>query len=90
VTQPARIARPGGKKTHARATHTLPRGSLDERNPPTPLATHAPTLRFRAHRPVCWPPDRTYRAVQGDILRFLLVSRASNRRPPASAGEAAV
>ena len=28
-------------------------------------------------------------AVQGDTLRFVFVSRASNRRPPASAGKAA-
>jgi len=42
---------------------------------------HAPTLPVR---PVCWPPPNT--AVQGDTLRFVSVSRASNRRPPASAG----
>jgi len=65
------------------ATRALNSNSLGKQ-PRTPLpayatVTHAPTLRSWAVRPVCWPLESL--AVQGDTLRFFLVSRASNRRP---------
>jgi len=49
VTQPARIARPGGKKTHARATHTLP-----SRQPRRAQPAHA-TRHARANAALSGP-----------------------------------
>jgi len=77
-------------RADACATRALNSNSLGTQ-PRTPLpahatVAHAPTLRSGAFRPVCWPLESL--AVQGDTLRFFLVSRASNRRPrPSGRGD---